>query len=40
MSEILKKAPEDHGGDDVIIPYSQVARQFPSDVPHPDSFEY
>lgn len=40
MEEILKNALEEHGGSDVVIPYSQVAQVFPSDIPHPDSFEY
>ncbi len=40
MDEILKNALEEHGGSDVVIPYSQVAQVFPSDTPHPDSFEY
>lgn len=40
MDEILKNALEEHGGTDVVIPYSQVAWVFPSEVPHPDSFEY
>lgn len=40
MGEILKNALEEHGGDDVIISYSQVAQVFPSDTPHHDSFEY
>lgn len=40
MYEILKKALEECGEADVIIPYSQVAQVFPSDTPHPNSFEY
>ncbi|HEY7884918.1 MAG TPA: hypothetical protein VIC08_08245 [Cellvibrionaceae bacterium] len=40
MDEILKKAFDEHGGTDVVIPYGQVAQVFPSDIPHPDSFEY
>lgn len=38
--EILLKAIEEHGGDDVIIPYRDIALLFPSSEPHPDSFEY
>lgn len=29
-----------NGGTDVIIRYSDIARLFPSDDPHPDSFDY
>ena len=36
----LSKALEEHGGSDVVIPYHQVADVFPSNVPHPDSFDY
>ncbi|WOA31786.1 hypothetical protein [Alloalcanivorax xenomutans] len=40
MDEILKNALSEHGGEDVVIPYSQVAKIFPSEIPHPDSFDY
>ncbi|MCT2532878.1 hypothetical protein N2488_06730 [SAR92 clade bacterium H231] len=29
-----------HGGDDVVIPYIQVAKIFPSNIPHPHTFDY
>ena len=29
-----------HNGNDVSIPYWDIARLFPSNNPHPDSFEY
>ena len=40
MGDTLRKALEEHGGDDVVISYEQVAKEFPSETPHPDSFEY
>jgi hypothetical protein len=36
----LLEALESHGGNDVVIPYSDIARLFPSSNPHPDSFDY
>lgn len=36
----LLKAIEKHGGTDVVIPYWDIARLFPSSDPHPDSFDY
>jgi hypothetical protein len=36
----LLTAIEDSGGTDVVIPYWDIARLFPSEDPHPDSFEY
>ena len=40
MTDLLSLALEEHGGDDVVVSYSQVAAIFPSSRPHPDSFEY
>jgi len=37
---VLLKAIEEHGGNDVVIPYWDIARLFPSSDPHPDSFDY
>lgn len=36
----LLTAIEESGGTDVVIPYLDIARLFPSDDPHPDSFDY
>lgn len=36
----LLKAIEEHGGTDIVIPYSDIARLFPSSEPHIDSFDY
>jgi hypothetical protein len=36
----LLTAIEENGGTDVVIQYWDIARLFPSDVPHPDSFDY
>ena len=36
----LLAAIKEHGGDDVVIPYWDIARLFPSVEPHLDSFEY
>ena len=38
--DLLLEAIKKHGGDDVVIPYRDIARLFPSVEPHPDSFEY
>ncbi len=38
--DTLLKAIEGHGGNDVVIPYWDIARLFPSTDPHPDSFDY
>lgn len=38
--DILLKSIEEHGGNDVVIPYWDIARLFPSSEPHPDSFDY
>ncbi|MDC0660924.1 hypothetical protein [Marinobacter sp. SS21] len=40
MEESLKAELEKHGGDDVTVSYADIAKIFPSDIPHPDSFEY
>lgn len=36
----LLNAIAEHGGTDVVIPYWDIARLFPSSEPHPDSFDY
>ena len=38
--DALLKAIEQHGGNDVVIPYWDIACLFPSTEPHPDSFNY
>ncbi|MGI1678679.1 MAG: hypothetical protein K6L75_08115 [Cellvibrionaceae bacterium] len=40
MSDILSKALKEHGSDDVTISYQDVAKAFPSEDPHPDSFDH
>lgn len=39
-ARILLESLEAHGADDVVIPYRQVAQLFPSNDPHPSSFDY
>jgi hypothetical protein len=36
----LLNAIMEHGGNDVVISYQDIALMFPSADPHPDSFEY
>ena len=36
--EEIERALDAHGGNDVVIPYPDVARAFPSDDPNPNSF--
>ena len=38
--DILRKAIEEHGGTEVVVPYWDIARLFPSSDPYPDSFDY
>jgi hypothetical protein len=35
----LKRELDAHGGDDVVVPYGQVALAFPSSEPNPLSFD-
>lgn len=37
--KILINKLEGHDGDDVVIPYMQIARLFPSNEPHPSGFD-
>lgn len=36
----LERALENHGGNDVVVPYENVALAFPSNEPSPRSFDY
>jgi hypothetical protein len=38
--EEFEEAIEQHGGHDIVIPYSQVAEVFASPEGHPESLEY
>lgn len=39
MDDLLN-ALENNSGEDLLVPYSQIATLFPSQEPHQDSFDY
>lgn len=38
--DILLESIIKYDGDDIVIPYWQIAHLFPTDNPHPDSMDY